>query len=87
MGDKLQEHVKTHYANGKTDMFAVFIERAANMTRLGGFYSMITQPSILFLTSFKKLRAAIIKNHTIDSLIHMWRGIWGIDWGSTTFSI
>lgn len=87
MGDKLQEYVKTHYANGKTDMFAVFIERAANMTRLDGFYSMITQPSILFLTSFEKLRAAIIKNHTIDSLIHMGRGIFGIDWGSTAFSI
>ena len=87
MGDKLQEYVKANYANGKADMFAVFIERAANMTRLNGFYAMITQPSILFLTSFEKLRAAIIKNQTIDSLIHMGRGIFGIDWGSTAFSI
>lgn len=87
MGEKLQEYVKKNYSKGKSDMFAVFIERAADMTIKNGFYAMITQPSILFLTSFEKLRETIVKNHAIDNLIHMGRGIFGIDWGSAAFSI
>ena len=41
----------------------------------------------LLYTSFRKLRENIIKNKTIYSLLHMGRGIFGIDFGSTSFVI
>ena len=92
MGNKsmsvaLSEYVKSHYSDSKSDMFAVFIERCSQFTRQNGYFSMITQPSLLTLLSFEKLRRDLITNHTISSLIHFGRGIFGIDFGSTAFSI
>lgn len=48
---------------------------------------MINLPSWLFLSSFEILRKNLIKNCQIDSLLHMGRGIFAIDWGSVAFII
>jgi hypothetical protein len=56
------------------------------MSVSNGKYAMINLPSWLFLGSFEKLRMQLIKQNHIDSLIHMGRGIFGIDWGSTAFT-
>lgn len=85
MDDKLSNYVKKYYPNSKSDMFSVFVERVFKMCETGGFYGMITQPSILFLSSFMELREMMIKNNTILSLLHMGRGIFGVDFGSTAF--
>ena len=85
MGSKLSAFVKKNYDESKTDMFSVFIERCGTFTANSGYYAMITQPSLLFLKAFSKLRRKIINNNTISSLLHMGRGIFGIDFGSTSF--
>ena len=87
MGIKLSELVKKEFPESKNDMFAVFIVRCNQMTKIAGYQSMITQPSFLFLSSFEKLRSQIISQNTILSLLHMGRGIFGIDFGSTAFVI
>ena len=48
---------------------------------------MITQPSFLSLSSFEKLRTKELAKSTIFSLLDMGRGIFGIDFGSTSFVI
>ena len=48
---------------------------------------MITQPSFLFLTSFERLREKTVKTSSIENLLHMGRGIFGIDFGSIAFVI
>lgn len=87
MSSKLNDYIKKAYPNSKNDMFATFIERCYQFSNDSSYYALITQPSILFLNYFEKLREDIIKNQTIISLLHMGRGIFGVDFGSTAFVI
>ena len=87
MNTKLSKYTKKNYPNSKMDMFAVFIEKCNSLTDRNGFCSMITMPSWLFLSSFENLRKYIINNLNIESLLHMGRGIFGIDFGSVAFTL
>jgi len=87
MSEKLSILLKDRYKDTKTDMFAVFMEKCKAFTVRYGFYALITQPSWLFLSTFAKLREETIENCTIYTLLHMGRGIFGIDFGSTSFVI
>lgn len=87
MSSKLNAYIKKYYSDSKNDMFAAFIEKCNKLTKIDGYYALITQPSILFLNYFENLRKKIIKNQTIISLLHMGRGIFGVDFGSTAFVI
>ena len=85
MDKKLDEYIKKHYSNFKTDMFSAFIKQAYNLTNENGYYALITQPTFLFISSFEKVREHLIENNNIISLLHMGRGIFGIDFGSCSF--
>lgn len=85
MGAKLSKYVKDNYPDSKSDLFAVFIEKCGEMVSKIGYYGMITQPSFVSLSSFEKMRIKILNDKGISSLIHMGRGIFGIDFGSLTF--
>ena len=87
MGAKLSDYVKKNFPDSKADMFAVFIERCGQMAKKNGYQAMITQPSFLFLTSFERLREKTVKTSSIENLLHMGRGIFGIDFGSIAFVI
>lgn len=81
----MKQYVSRHYPKSKTDLFAVFMEVAFDRLKDKGKYGMINLPSWLFLSSFEDLRKDVIERTHIDSLIHMGRGIFGIDWGSVAF--
>ena len=82
---KLVDYVNQNYIGGKTDMFAVFIERAAAFAKKTGFIGMITQPSLTSLVSFERLRKKLFTEKSFYSVLHMGRGIFGIDFGSFSF--
>ncbi len=82
---KLVDYVNKNYIGGKTDMFAAFIERAADFALKQGFVGMITQPSLSSLVSFERLRRKLFTEKTFSSVLHMGRGIFGIDFGSFSF--
>ena len=84
-GAKVNDYVKKNYPDSKADLFAVFIERCGQMAKKNGYQAMITQPSFLFLTSFECLRNKVITTCTIGNLLHMGRGIFGVDFGSVAF--
>ena len=56
MNPNLVEFTKNNYPKTKSDLFAVFIERTAQMINENGFQAMITQHAWMFLDSFKDLR-------------------------------
>lgn len=85
MSSKLNNYVKNNFPESKYDFFSVFIEKCRSYNKNNGYYTMITQPSFLFLSTFEKLRNKILFTSTIQSLLHMGRGIFGIDFGSTAF--
>jgi len=87
MNVELSNYVKSNYSDGKSDMMTVFMIVAEDRTINKGKYSMINLPSWLFLSTFENIRLQIVNNYHIDSLIHMGRGIFGIDWGSVAFTI
>lgn len=87
MNDKLSILVKEKFSNEKSDTFAVFVRKGLQMSLETGTVAMITQPSIITLASYEKLRHEIIQNHTLLTILHMGRGIFGIDFGSAAFVI
>ena len=87
MNLELANYIKRNFKDSKTDFFSVFIERCGKFTKEFGYFSMITQPSFLFLSSFEKLRNNLLTSNSFSSLLHMGRGIFGIDFGSTAFVI
>lgn len=71
MNAELGDFVKKNYPDSKSDLFAVFMERTLELTKQNGFMSMINQHSWMFLSSYEKLREKIIKNHKIDTMVHL----------------
>lgn len=66
MNARLSDYVKKVYPNSKSDLFAVFIERCAQMDKRGGYQAMITQHAWMFLSSFEKLRAKLQLIDTVN---------------------
>ena len=87
MNDDLRNYLAKRYPKTKGDLFTVFMESIPHLTKKDGFFSMINLPSWLFLGSFEDLRKVYIDNYHIQSLLHMGRGIFGIDFGSVVFTV
>ncbi|MFJ7668253.1 BREX-1 system adenine-specific DNA-methyltransferase PglX [Lysinibacillus sp. NPDC097195] len=87
MDSKLLEHVKKYYPDSKNDLGTVFMEVSNRLTKRNGYYSIINIPSWMFLSSFEELRKKIIYNSTFSTLLHLGRGIFGADFGTTAFVI
>ena len=70
MGNKLKDYLKSNFPDSKSDLFAVFIERCADMLVTNGFYAMITQQSFMFLSSYEKLRKKFL-NDILINMVHL----------------
>lgn len=87
MNAQLKDYVNTQYPITKSDLMTVFMEVIPNLTAVNSRFALINLPSWLFLSSFEKIRQDYLENFTFDSLLHMGRGIFGIDFGSVAFAI
>ena len=66
MSEKLLDYVKKYYPDSKSDLFAVFIEHCVQMAKKNVYQAMITQHAWMFLSSFEKLRAKILKTDIVN---------------------
>lgn len=82
---KQKSYVQKFYKDYKTDLFAVFEKKCKLLNKVNGYQAMIILPSFLFLSSFENARTELLNTQTICSLLHMGRGIFGVDFGSTSF--
>lgn len=87
MNGTLKDYVNTHYPMTKADLMTIFMEVIPNLTKDDYHFALINLPSWLFLSTFEKMREDYLRNYRIDSLLHMGRGIFGIDFGSVAFAI
>lgn len=87
MNNTLSDFVKKNYPDSKSDLMTCFMERCLSLSYEKAYVSMINIPSWMFLSSFEDLRKKLICNYTFSSLLHIGRGIFGIDFGSTAFTI
>lgn len=86
MGPVLSAWVRKHHPQAKSDLITVFMERACELCSPGGVWAMINLPSWMFLKSFTQFRKELLRNTTINSLIHLGRGIFGSDFGTVAFT-
>lgn len=84
MNEVLSKYVKDNYVDGKADLATVFVEMMMQRTSVHGRYAFIIPPSWMFLSTFEGLRKSIINNQTIDSLLHLSRGVFGADFGASS---
>lgn len=82
---KQKLYVQKHYKDYKADLFGVFEKKCHLLNKCNGYQTMIILPSYMFLSSFENARKEMLSNVTICSLLHMGRGIFGVDFGSTAF--
>ena len=84
MNATLSKYVKDEYEEGKADLATVFVQMMAKRTIKNGSYAFIIPPSWMFLSTFEKLRKNIIENNSIQSLLHLSRGVFGADFGASS---
>ena len=84
MNATLSKYVKDNYEEGKADLATVFVQMMADRTLKNGSYAFIIPPSWMFLSTFEKLRKNIIENNSIQSLLHLSRGVFGADFGASS---
>lgn len=84
MNGVLSKYVKDNYKDGKADLATVFVEMMGQRTSANGGYAFIIPPSWMFLSTFEGLRKKIIENQSIESLLHLSRGVFGADFGASS---
>ena len=62
----MSDYVKKNYLDSKSDLFAVFIERCGQMTKINGLYAMITQHAWMFQPTYTKLRSKLLKYSMVN---------------------
>ncbi|MFB7215887.1 BREX-1 system adenine-specific DNA-methyltransferase PglX [Streptomyces sp. NPDC056255] len=74
MGAALSSFAKRDFPNSKTDMFAMFIERALALAVRGAFVGMITMQSWMFLRSYAALRDDLLRHQALVTMAHLGPG-------------
>ena len=71
MNETLSNYVKNKYADGKADLFSVFMLLAENRLVNEGRYGMINMQSWMFLSSFESLRKHVLEDSVIENMLHL----------------
>lgn len=80
-----KQYLRKQYLYSRTDMFSMFMD--TDFVKENGFTSIINLQSWMFLSSYEKFREILINEHIFINQLHMGRGVFGIDFGSTTFTM
>lgn len=71
MNAELKDFAKKHYPNSKSDLFAIFMERAFSLLSKYGFNAQINMQSWMFLSSYEQLRSNLLEDHTFITMAHL----------------
>ena len=85
VNEKLNIYSKKNYPDSKADLSTIFMEKTIQLSNKNGFVSMINIPIWLNKGSFSGLRKKLLKKLTIINLIDFDRGVFGSDFGTTSF--
>src|SRR5690554_1645972 len=71
MNTAIKDFAKRAYPNSKSDLFAMFMERAFGLLKPQGFNAQINMQSWMFLSSYEKLREWLLEHTTIITMAHL----------------
>lgn len=83
MDARLASFAKQYFPDSKSDLFAMFIERATTMLLSRGYMAQVTMQSWMFLPSYKTLRANLQAHAAIISMLHMGNMVMRIAFGTS----
>jgi hypothetical protein len=78
----LKDHAKVTFPDSKSDLFAMFMERGFGWCKPGGFNSMVTMQSWMFLSSYEAMREKLLTQRALSCMVHMGNGVMGIAFGT-----
>lgn len=64
-GPFMSKWVKKNYPDVKSDLCTCFIERNLSLAKVGGFASLVTSDTCMYLSSFVAMRTSLVENNTI----------------------
>jgi hypothetical protein len=67
----VKDFVLKKYPRSKSDLFAVFMERALELTASKGIMGMVNQHAWMFLSGYEGLREHILDNYDLQTMIHL----------------
>ena len=69
--DKLKEYLEEKYFEGKADLSTAFVLRSLQFCREAGTAALVTPQNWLFLTTYKKMRALLLKHRTWNLVVRL----------------
>ncbi|WP_207549400.1 Eco57I restriction-modification methylase domain-containing protein, partial [Mycobacteroides chelonae] len=87
MAAKLRSWVAANYPGADVDLLAAFMKRASELCVPLGSWGMIVLPSWMALKGFAAFRRWLLDAQCIESFLHLGRGVFGSDFGSTAFVV
>lgn len=87
MGGLLKSWMAKNYPDAKNDLLTAFMVRTSELTLPSGRWGMIVLPSWMFLKTFADFRKWFLGAQTIESFLHLGRGLFGSDFGSDAFVV
>lgn len=68
-GPFMSKWVKKSYSDVKNDLCTCFIERNLSLAKVGGFASLVTSDTCMYLSSFVAMRTSLVENNTILTFV------------------
>lgn len=68
-GPFMSRWVKKNYPDVKSDLCTCFIERNLSLAKVGGFASLVTSDTCMYLSSFVAMRASLVESNTILTFV------------------
>ena len=71
MDKALRAFAEEHYPSSKGDLYAMFIQRALELTASDGCAALLTMHGWMFLPSFRPLRETLLRDFSLRALFHL----------------
>lgn len=71
MNSELKDFAKNYFPDSKSDLFAMFMQRAFSLLKENGFNSQINMQAWMFLSSYEQLRKWVITKKDIITMAHL----------------
>lgn len=68
-GPFMSRWVKKNYPDVKSDLCTCFIERNLSLAKVGGFASLVTSDTCMYLSSFVAMRTSLVESNTILTFV------------------
>jgi type I restriction-modification system DNA methylase subunit len=70
MNKELKKLVSNAYPEGKSDLYAAFIQRCLEYAETRGYVGMLTMHSFMFISSYEDLRQDVRSRAAIEAMAH-----------------